>query len=153
MAAGKHVACPHVLLNSKAQKIWKVCWSCGKLKEKCSELRETRFLSEQLHKTMLFIFLCQLSFNIPVTLEITSGSQMIKVILLITSTHKNLCLVLAIQEMETFETLKFLLFSVRPDKSLGNFLLISWEVSVKHWETLSDVSLWLYHDCSDDALG
>lgn len=80
MAAGKHVACPHVLLNSKAQKIWKVCWSCGKLKEKCSELRETRFLSEQLHKTMLFMFLCQLSFNIPVTLEITSGSQMIKVI-------------------------------------------------------------------------
>lgn len=153
MAAGKHVACPHVLLNSKAQKIWKVCWSCGKLKEKCSELRETRFLSEQLHKTMLFIFLCQLSFNIPVTLEITSGSQMIKVILLITSTHKNLCLVLARQEMETLETLKFLLFSVRPDKSLGNFLLISWEVSVKHWETLSDVSLWLYHDCSDDALG
>lgn len=68
------------------------------------------------------MFLCQLSFNIPVTLEITSGSQMIKVILLITSTHKNLCLVLAIQEMETFETLKFLLF---PDKSLGNFLLIS----------------------------
>lgn len=153
MAAGKHVACPHVLLNSKAQKIWKVCWSCGKLKEKCSELRETRFLSEQLHKTMLFLFLCQLSFNIPVTLEITSGSQMIKVILLITSTHKNLCLVLARQEMETLETLKFLLFSVRPDKSLGNFLLISWEVSVKHWETLSDVSLWLYHDCSDDALG
>lgn len=143
----------HVLLNSKAQKIWKVCWSCGKLKEKCSELRETRFLSEQLHKTMLFLFLCQLSFNIPVTLEITSGSQMIKVILLITSTHKNLCLVLARQEMETLETLKFLLFSVRPDKSLGNFLLISWEVSVKHWETLSDVSLWLYHDCSDDALG
>lgn len=153
MAAGKHVACPHVLLNSKAQKIWKVCWSCGKLKEKCSELRETRFLSEQLHKTMLFMFLCQLSFNIPVTLEITSGSQMIKVILLITSTHKNLCLVLARQEMETLETLKFLLFSVRPDKSLGNFLLISWEVSVKHWETLSDVRLWLYHDCSDDALG
>lgn len=153
MAAGKHVACPHVLLNSKAQKIWKVCWSCGKLKEKCSELRETRFLSEQLHKTMLFMFLCQLSFNIPVTLEITSGSQMIKVILLITSTHKNLCLVLARREMETLETLKFLLFSVRPDKSLGNFLLISWEVSVKHWETLSDVSLWLYHDCSDDALG
>lgn len=71
------------------------------------------------------MFLCQLSFNIPVTLEITSGSQMIKVILLITSTHKNLCLVLAIQEMETLETLKFLLFSVRPDKSLGNFLLIS----------------------------
>lgn len=50
---------------------------------------------------------------------------MIKVILLITSTHKNLCLVLARQEMETLETLKFLLFSVRPDKSLGNFLLIS----------------------------
>lgn len=65
------------------------------------------------------MFLCQLSFNIPVTLEITSGSQMIKVILLITSTHKNLCLVLARQEMETLETLKFLLLSVHPTKAWG----------------------------------
>lgn len=71
------------------------------------------------------MFLCQLSFNIPVTLEITSGSQMIKVIF-IDNFHPQKSVSSSCKTGNgNIRNIKIPPIISTPDKSLGNFLLIS----------------------------